>query len=105
LQVSSASAGAYGLTANVSAPATAGDALAIITQVYPKLDGLAFAQITDVEQGFAFTATAAGLGLDSSGQPISVAKIVYAGVVNLNGKPFVYALVGVGELYAGLMAK
>jgi hypothetical protein len=100
LQLSSASAGAYGIFASAAAPATAEDALALITRVYPKLEGLAFSQISDVEQGFAFTATAAGLGLDpNSSQPLSVAKVVYAGVVSVNGQSFVYALVAVGEGY------
>jgi hypothetical protein len=100
LQLSNASAGSYGIFASAAVPGTAEDALALITQVYPKLDGLAFSQITDVEQGFAFTSTAAGLGLDSiTGQPLSVAKVVYACVVNVDGQSFVYALVAVGEGY------
>jgi hypothetical protein len=102
LQLSSASSGAYGIFASASVPTTPEAALALITQVYPKLDGLAFSQITDVEQGLAFTATTAGLGLDpTTGQPLSVAKVIYAGVVDVNGQPFVYTLVAVGEGHVG----
>ncbi|MBZ0293001.1 MAG: hypothetical protein K8L99_10605 [Anaerolineae bacterium] len=104
-QISSASAGAYGLFASGAVPADANAALGLVTQVYPKLSGLSFAQVSDVEQGYAFTASAAGLGLDpATNAPLSVAKVVYAGVVAIDGKPFVYALVGVGQGYADLFS-
>ena len=103
LALSSSSTGAYGLIAASTIPATADKALALITQVYPKLEGLAFSQITNIETGMAFTATAAGIGLDpETQQPLSVAKVVYAGVVDFNGQPFVYALVAVGESHVAL---
>jgi len=103
-QLTSASAGAYGLLTMQAMPATPGDALDLITTVYPKLDGLAFAQVTDVEGGLAFTATAASMGYDAATmQPVSVAKVVYAGVVDVNGQAFVYALVGVGEGYVQVL--
>lgn len=104
VQLSSASAGMYGILAGEAVPTTPEAALALITTVYPKLDGLAFAQITDVETGYAFTATTASVGYDAvTRQPISTAKIVYAGVVQVNGAPFVYAVVGLGEGYVNLM--
>lgn len=104
VQLSSAAAGAYGILANQTMPTTTTDALALITMVYPKLDGLAFAQITDVEQGLAFMATTASMGYDTATmQPVSAAKVVYAGVVDVNGQAFVYAMVGVGEGYVSSM--
>ncbi len=99
MQLSSASMGAYAIRASAAVPTTAEEALRLITTVYPKLTGLSFAQITDVD-GLAFTATTASLGTDVNGQPISAAKVVYAGVVNVNGAPYVYAMVAVGEGYA-----
>ncbi|MBK9748493.1 MAG: hypothetical protein IPO91_17200 [Chloroflexi bacterium] len=104
VQLSSASTGMYGLLASAAVPTTPEAALALITTVYPKLDGLSFNQITDVEQGVAFMATTASVGYDVDTQaPISTAKVVYAGVVDVNGAPFVYAVVGVGAGYASLL--
>jgi hypothetical protein len=103
LTLSSSSTGAYGLITTATMPTTADEALALITRVYPKLEGLAFSEITDIETGMAFTATAAGLGLDpETQQPLSVAKVVYVGVVDFNDQPFVYALVAVGESHVAL---
>ncbi|MBK8027357.1 MAG: hypothetical protein IPK19_39675 [Chloroflexi bacterium] len=79
-------------------PADASAALQLVTRVYPKLTGLSFAQIADIETGYGFTATTAGMGYDAAtGSPVSVAKVIYAGVVNVDGMTFAYALVGVGE--------
>lgn len=105
LQLSSSAAGIYGLSTNAPVPTTAEDALALITSVYPKLAGLAFAQVTDIDAGMSFTASAASLGFDpTTQQPVSVAKVVYAGVVQVNGQPFVYALVATGEGYVDLLS-
>jgi hypothetical protein len=58
-----------------------------------------------VDQGLAFTATAAGLGTDpATGASLSVPKVIYAGVIGVNGVPLVYALVGVGQPYVDLIA-
>ncbi|MBE2270907.1 MAG: hypothetical protein IAE80_21900, partial [Anaerolinea sp.] len=104
IQLSSGSAGAYGMLASAAAPTSPDTALQLITTVYPKLEGLAFAQITDVETGYAFTATTASVGYDAATQqPVSSAKVVYAGVVDVNGVPFVYALVAVGQGYVDLL--
>jgi hypothetical protein len=104
-ELSSASLGAYVLYAEASVPATPSDALSLITTVYPALKGLAFAQVTDIEQGMAFTATAAGLGTDPvTGASLSVPKVIYAGVINANGVPLVYALAGVGQPYVDMIA-
>ncbi len=100
VQLSSAATGMYGLLTSAAIPTTAEAALSLITTVYPKLDGLAFNQITDVEQGLAFMATTASVGYDvDTQQPVSTAKVVYAGVVEINGAPFVYAVIGIGEGY------
>jgi hypothetical protein len=97
VHLSNGSAGAYSILADSAMPTTTAEALDLITKVYPRLEGLAFAQITDVE-GLAFTATTASMGVDATtGEPISVAKVVYAGTFDLNGQPLVYAVVAVGE--------
>lgn len=50
------------------------------------------------------TIYAASLGYDTATyQPVSVAKVVYAGVVIVSGQPFVYTLVAVGEGYVALV--
>lgn len=104
LHLSSGSSGAYAIRASAAMPATADEALALITQVYPRLEGLAFAQITDIDAGLAFTATTASMGVDpSSGQPVSTAKIVYAGVVGSNGQTLVYTVVAVGQGHVGAL--
>ena len=104
MQLSSASAGIYGLLTTQTAPAAPTDALSLITTVYPKLNGLSFTQISDVTPGYAFTASTASIGYDpATGQLISVAKVVYAGVVNVDGQAFVYALVALGEGYVGVV--
>ncbi len=104
-ELSSAATGAYMLYVNTTLPADASGALDLITTVYPALDGLAFAQITDIGAGQAFTATAAGLGIDPvTGQSLSVPKVIYTGVVDGGGVPLVYVLVGVGQPYVDLIA-
>jgi hypothetical protein len=94
----------YALYAEAAMPSDAAGALDLITKVYPALEGLAFAQISDVE-GFAFTASAAGIGSDPvTGATLSVAKVIYAGVVSVNGKTVVYTLVGVGQPYVDVIS-
>nr|MCU0465255.1 hypothetical protein [Anaerolineae bacterium] len=106
LELTNASAGAYTLLVNTPAPTTTEGALELLTTVYPKLNGLAFAQVTNIEAGLAFTATASSIGYDSNTQaPLSVAKVIYVGVINVNGQALTYALVGVGEAYADLFGQ
>ncbi len=103
VQLSSASAGAYGFLVSAAAPTTADTALQLVTQVYPKFTGLSFAQVTDVETGYLFMATTASMGTDpATRQAISVAKVIYGGVVTVNGQSFVYTLVGVGEGFVNI---
>jgi hypothetical protein len=103
-ELSASSAGVYALYAEAAMPSDAAGALDLITKVYPALEGLAFAQISDVE-GFAFTASAAGIGSDPvTGATLSVAKVIYAGVVSVNGKTAVYTLVGVGQPYVDVIS-
>ncbi len=102
--LSSNATGLYMLRVDAAMPTDAAGALDMITHVYPALEGLAFAQISDMD-GLAFTATAAGLGIDpASGTTVSVPKVIYAGVAEVNGVPVVYALVGVGEDYVNVIA-
>lgn len=106
LALTSASAGGYTLLIDTSMPTSAESALHLLTTVYPKLNGLTFAQVTNVETGLAFTATASSIGYDAeTGNPISVAKVVYVGAVEINGQTLTYALVGSGEAYASLFGK
>lgn len=106
LELTSASAGGYTLLVNTPAPTTPDAALNLLTTVYPKLTGLTFAQVSNIQTGMAFTATAASLGYDpDTGAPLSVAKVIYVGVVDVNGQSLTYALVGIGEAYAGLFGK
>ncbi|MBL8131912.1 MAG: hypothetical protein JNL42_08645 [Anaerolineae bacterium] len=105
MQLSGASAGVYGLLTGEVMPADASAALHLVTRVYPKLTGLSFAQISDIDSGYAFTATTASMGFDpATGQPISAAKVITAGVVSVNGTAFVYALVGVGEGFVTVLS-
>lgn len=97
LELSDASGGAYALYVAAPMPGDAAGALDLITTVYPALDGLAFSQVTDAEAGLTFLATAYGVGADDSGQPLTVARLVYAGVVGVEGQTVAYALVAVGE--------
>jgi|GEM_PF-1312603 len=106
LELTSASAGVYALRVAASTPTTPDAALALLTAVYPKLKGLSFAQVTNVQTGLAFTATAASIGYDPvTHVPQSVAKVVYVGVVDVDGQALTYALVGIGEAYATLLGQ
>jgi hypothetical protein len=98
--LSSAALGSYVLTTAESMPATPGDALQLITLVYPKLTGLQFTQAAEMP-GYAFAAVTSSVGLQN-GQPAVVTKVVFAGVINANGRTVVYATVGLGEVYAQL---
>ena len=98
-ELSDASAGVYML--NVSAPMPQDDAgaLDLITTVYPRLNGLEFAAITDVETGYAYMATAYGVGVDANGQSVTVPKLVVSGVMQVEGVTVVYAVVAVGQAH------
>lgn len=97
--LTSAAVGAYGLRASAAVPTTEGEALNLITTVYPKLEGLAFATVTDVN-GYAYLGMTAGTGYDAvTGAPVSVPKIVFAGVTDVGGVPYVYSVVFVGKTY------
>lgn len=95
--LSDAAAGVYALRVAQTMPADAAGALDLITTVFPALNGLAFAQVADVETGLAFMATAYGVGVDADDHPVTVAKLIYAGVTPVEGQTVVYAMVAVGE--------
>ncbi len=95
--LSTLSAGAFALAVAQPAPSDAAGALDLITTVYPALNGLEFSQIADVETGLAFMATAYGVGVDESNQPVTAAKLIYAGVLQAEGQTVVYAMVAVGQ--------
>jgi hypothetical protein len=96
--LSNASAGVYMLWVGRPMPGSDADALDLVTTVYPALNGLSFSKVTDV-QGYGFMANAYGVGTNGAGQPATVAKLVYAGVVQIEGQTVVYAMVVVGETY------
>lgn len=97
-ELSDASAGIYMLDVATPMPASPEAALDLITTVYPALNGLSFAQVIDMQaSGMTFLATAYGVGADNSGQPLSVAKLIYAGVVSEGGVTTVYVMMAIGE--------
>lgn len=86
-ELSSNATGLYTLRVEAAMPTNASEALNLITHVYPALTGLAFAEIADIEDGMAFTATAASMGVDPfTGASLSAPKIVYAGVIDVDGQ-------------------
>ncbi len=96
--LSDASGGIFALNVAAPMPGDTAGALDLITTVYPALNGLSFAQVMDTEAGMAFLGTAYSVGANDSGQPLTVAKLVYAGVIpSSTGQTTVYALVAVGE--------
>lgn len=103
IQLSSAAAGLYGLLVDGSA-ASSQAALSLILATFPRLSGLSFLPISDVETGYGFSAVTATMGYDpTTRQPISVAEVVYAGTVSVSGKTFVYALAALGQGYVGVV--
>ncbi len=98
-EFSDASGGVYML--NVSAPMVENDAAALdlITSVYPKFNGLEFATIADVESGYAYMATAFGVGVDANGQSVTVPKLIVSGVTQVEGVTVVYSMVAVGQMH------
>ncbi|MCI0394514.1 MAG: hypothetical protein L0332_19890 [Chloroflexi bacterium] len=103
-ELSNASLGVYALQTAEALPATAAEALELLTLVYPRLTGLDFTQVTSTDvtiPGYAFTATTTSAAL-INGQPGFVTKVVFAGVASVDGRTVVYATVGLGETYASL---
>lgn len=100
--VSNVALGTYTLQTAEVMPTTPGDALELIQLVYPKLTGLQFTQAADVP-GYAFSATTTSVALDNNGQPAFVTKVVFVGVMDVNGRTMVYATVGLGEAYASMV--
>ena len=96
-ELSDASAGVYMLNVVSPMPQNDASALDLITAVYPRLNGLEFAAITDVETGYAYMATAFGVGVDDNGQSVAVPKLIVTGVMQVNGLTTVYATVAVGQ--------
>jgi len=94
--------GLYGFNIDAQMPTSTNDALTQLFQVFPKLEGLTFAQITNVD-GYHFTAVTAGLGVDENGNSVSVSKAVYTGLINIEGRTVAYALVAVGDSFVELM--
>ena len=100
-ELSQAALGVYAIRTGEPLPATPAEALQLTQLVYPKLTGLEFVQLADV-QGYAFMAQTASVAT-VDGQPATVAKVVLTGVADYNGQTVVYAAVGVGDLYANLL--
>jgi hypothetical protein len=100
-ELSQAALGVYAIRTGEPVPTTPAEALQLAQLVYPKLTGLEFIQLADV-QGYAFMAQTASIAT-VDGQPATVAKVVLTGVGNYNGQTVVYAAVGVGDMYANLL--
>jgi len=99
-QLTSAAAGIYAIASSGTATASSADALTQILATYPGLNGLSFTESTEIDTGFAFTATTTETGIDAEmRQPIAVVKVVYAGVISAGGQNVTYALVGMGQGY------
>lgn len=98
-EFSDASSGVYML--NISAPMVNDDASALdlITTVYPKFNGLEFATIAEIESGYAYMATAFGVGIDDTGQSVTVPKLIVTGVTQVEGTTVVYSMVAVGQMH------
>ncbi len=96
LYITSSSAGVYSVY-TAGAAADQNSALSMILATYPGLNGLTFTAVTDTSQGYAFQAT----GFSRSGTQ-AVTTVYYAGVIPSGGQSLIYAIVGVGEGYAGV---
>lgn len=104
-ELSEASLGVYLLQTAEAMPTSEGQALQLIQLVYPKLTGLPFSEVESSDgsiPGYAFTATTTSAAL-VNGQPAFVTKVVFAGVMNVNGYTVVYTAVGIGSAYASLL--
>jgi hypothetical protein len=101
VDLSQATLGAYALQTPEAMPATPGEALQLMTLVYPKLAGLEFTQVADIP-GYAFSTTTTSVAV-VDGQPTFVSKVVLAGVMEAQGRTVVYAAVGLGETYSSLL--
>jgi hypothetical protein len=100
-ELSQASLGVLALQTGEPLPATPAEALQLVSVMYPKLTGLPFTQLADVP-GLVFMAQTSSVAVQN-GQPTVVAKVVVAGVEQVNGRTVVYAAVGLGEGYASLL--
>ncbi len=104
VQLTSSAAGLYALLSG-AIPTTPADALNLIVQTYPALNGLPWTQVTDEESGMAFTAITSTTRLDpTTKKPVTTAKAVYAGVVASGQQSLVYALVSIGDGYVKIVS-
>jgi hypothetical protein len=94
--------GLFGFNINAPMPTNTNAALVQLFQVFPKLEGLTFAQITNID-GYHFTAVTAGLGINEAGNSVSVPKAILTGIVNIEGRTVAYALVAVGDAFVELI--
>ncbi|MBI1281651.1 MAG: hypothetical protein GC179_26230 [Anaerolineaceae bacterium] len=98
--LTSASSGVYSVyvagTVN-----NANDALSLIYHTYPGLNAAGLQSVTTT-QGYAFQAVDYGTGI-SNKQVTASAKIEVAGVVTVGTQSLVYAVVGVGDGYVGMI--
>jgi hypothetical protein len=98
--LTSASSGVYSVY-TAGAAANASDALNIIHAVYPGLSSVALEAITS-DQGYTFQAVTYGTGV-SNQQVTASTRIYVAGVVKSGTQSLVYAVVGIGDGYVGMI--
>ncbi len=99
--LTNASAGVYS-TYTADTVASAGDALNLIHAVYPELNGVALQAISS-DQGYVFQAVTYATGVSSTKQVTASSKLYAAGVINAGTQALVYAIVGIGDGYVGMM--
>ncbi len=100
LYLTSASSGVYALYTD-GAAANASDALNLIRSVYPGLNAVALEAVS-AQQGYAFEAVTSASGVNNK-QVTASTRIYLAGVVKAGTQSLVYAVVGVGDGYVGMI--
>jgi hypothetical protein len=100
IYLTSASSGVYSVyTPGVAA--NAADALNLIHAVYPGLSSVALEAVTS-NQGYAFQAVTNSSGV-SNQQVTASTRIYVAGVIKSGTQSLVYAVVGIGDGYVGMI--
>ncbi len=100
LYLTSASSGVYSVYMP-GAAANATDALNMIHAVYPGLNTIALEAVTS-NQGYAFQAVTYGTGVNNK-QVTASTRIYVAGVVKSGTQSLVYAVIGIGDGYVGMI--
>jgi hypothetical protein len=100
LYLTGASSGVYSVY-TTGAPANATDALNMVHNVYPALSSIPLAAVTS-DQGYAFQAVGTTSGVNNQ-QVTASTRVYVAGVVKSGTQSLVYAVIGVGDGYVGMI--